>query len=112
MRITITASIVATPLLLLNAGSGHAATTTIVQSGQSFSETELSVKAGDHLKFVNQDDVNHNVVVAGADDDDDGRDMGVQTPNGAPIDVAFDRAGKFKVRCHIHPGMKLKVDVQ
>ena len=97
--------------LLAQDHSASAATKTIVQAGQSFSETDISVKTGDHIKFLNQDDVNHNILVQSGDDDDDSRDMGVQPPTGA-IDVAFDKAGKFKVRCHIHPGMKLAVDVQ
>jgi plastocyanin len=37
--------------------------------------------------------------------------MGVQPP-GQAIDVPFDKAGKFKIRCHIHPSMKLNVTVQ
>ncbi len=88
-----------------------AATTTIVQAGQAFSETDITIKAGDHVKFANQDDVNHNILVQEGDDDDNARDMGVQAP-GAAVDVPFDKAGKFKIRCHIHPSMKLSVDVQ
>ncbi len=89
----------------------YAATTAIVQAGQAFSETEISVKRGDHVTFRNQDDVNHNIMVQSGDDDDNARDMGVQPPGG-DVDVLFDASGKFKVRCHIHPSMKLNVDVQ
>ncbi len=88
-----------------------AATTTIVQAGQAFSETDITIKTGDHVKFANQDDVNHNILVQEGDDDDDAKDMGVQAP-GASVEVPFDKAGKFKIRCHIHPSMKLNVDVQ
>ena len=103
------------PIVAL-AGTGWAnpsiaATTTIVQAGQAFSETDITIKAGDHVKFANQDDVNHNILVQEGDDDDNARDMGVQPP-GAAVDVAFDKAGKFKIRCHIHPSMKLNVSVQ
>jgi plastocyanin len=90
--------------------SAFGATTTVVQSGQAFSETEVSLKIGDHLKFTNQDDVNHNILVQNGDDDDDAKDMGIQAPGGA-VDVPFDKSGKFKVRCHIHPSMKLTVTV-
>jgi plastocyanin len=93
------------------ASPSAAATTTIVQAGQAFSETDITVKTGDHVKFANQDDVNHNILVQEGDDDDDAKDMGVQAP-GASVDVAFDKAGKFKIRCHIHPSMKLNVAVQ
>src|SRR5271155_4778147 len=81
------------------ASPSAAATTTIVQAGQAFSETDITIKAGDHVKFANQDDVNHNILVQEGDDDDNARDMGVQAP-GASVDVAFDKAGKFKIRCH------------
>jgi plastocyanin len=95
------------------AGGGvcAAATTMIVQAGQAFSETDVTVKAGDHIKFANQDDVNHNILVQEGDDDDNAKDMGVQAP-GASVEVPFDKAGKYKIRCHIHPNMKLNVDVQ
>jgi plastocyanin len=96
---------------LLSAGTAKAATTTIVQAGQAFSETDITIKAGDHVKFANQDDVNHNILVQEGDDDDNAKDMGVQAP-GASVDVPFDKAGKFKIRCHIHPSMKLNVTVQ
>ncbi len=87
-----------------------AAETNIIQAGQAFSETDISIKAGDHVKFLNQDDVKHNILVQAGDDDDDAKDMGLQAP-GQTIDVPFDKAGKFLVRCHIHPGMKLAVTV-
>ncbi len=93
------------------AAPAGAATTTITQTGQAFSETAISLKVGDHVKFANQDDVNHNILVQQGDDDDNARDMGIQPP-GQSVDVLFDKAGKFKIRCHIHPDMKLTVDVQ
>lgn len=87
-----------------------AAETTIIQAGQAFSDTDIAIKAGDHVKFLNQDDVKHNILVQAGDDDDDAKDMGLQAP-GQSVDVPFDKAGKFVVRCHIHPGMKLNVTV-
>ncbi len=88
-----------------------AATTTINQAGQAFSETDITLKAGDHIKFLNSDSVNHNILIQSGDDDDDAKDLGVQPP-GSSVDALFDKAGKFKVRCHIHPSMKLNVEVQ
>jgi plastocyanin len=110
MRISVSISMIVISVAGV-AMAASAATTTIVQAGQAFSETDISVKAGDTVKFQNQDDVNHNILVQQGDDDDNARDMGVQPPGGA-VDVLFDKAGKFKIRCHIHPSMKLKVDVQ
>jgi cytochrome c peroxidase len=87
-----------------------AADKNIVQAGQAFSETDVTVAAGTHLKFLNQDDVKHNILVQTGDDDDDAKDMGIQAP-GQTIDVPFDKAGKYLIRCHIHPAMKLNVTV-
>ena len=92
-------------------GRAMAADKSIVQAGQSFSETDITVPAGSHVKFLNQDDVKHNILVQAGDDDDDARDMGIQSP-GQTIDVPFDKAGKFTIRCHIHPSMKMNVTVQ
>lgn len=99
-----------TACVMLGASLAYAATTTIVQAGQAFSQTDVTIAKGDHVSFDNQDDVNHNIMVQEGDDDDDAKDMGLQAP-GQTIDVPFDKAGKFLVRCHIHPGMKLAVTV-
>jgi len=98
-------------VMVAGIGLARAATTNIIQAGQAFSETDISIKVGDHVTFANQDDVNHNILVQTGDEDDDAKDMGIEAP-GVNVDVPFDKAGKFKVRCHIHPSMKLSVSVQ
>jgi plastocyanin len=99
-------------ILLAAGGTGpaFAADKSIIQAGQAFSETDITVQAGTHVKFLNQDDVKHNILVQTGDDDDDAKDMGIQAP-GQTIDVPFDKAGKFTIRCHIHPSMKMNVTV-
>jgi cytochrome c peroxidase len=92
------------------AAAALAADKNIVQAGQAFSETDITITAGTHVKFLNQDDVKHNILVQTGDDDDDAKDMGIQAP-GQTIDVPFDKAGKFTIRCHIHPSMKMNVTV-
>jgi cytochrome c peroxidase len=99
-----------TLLIALPSTTSFAADKSIVQAGQAFSETELTVAAGTHLKFLNQDDVKHNILVQTGDDDDDAKDMGIQSP-GQTIDVPMDKAGKYTIRCHIHPNMKMNVTV-
>lgn len=96
---------------LIAAGAALAKTTSITQAGQAFSESDITVSHGDSLKFENNDDVNHNILVSAEDDDDDAKDLGVQPPGGN-VTYVFDKAGKFKVRCHIHPAMRLTVTVQ
>jgi cytochrome c peroxidase len=95
-------------IMLLGIGV-QAATTTVDQSGQQFSEKSLALKAGDTIVFANRDDVTHNVNVI--NDDDDATDLGLQKP-GQTLTYVFDKAGRFKVRCSIHPSMKMSVNVK
>ncbi len=108
MKTTILAAFLLAGAACLSAAMG--ADKSIVQAGQAFSETEVAIAAGTRVQFLNQDDVKHNILVQTGDDDDDAKDMGIQTP-GQTITVPFDKAGKFTVRCHIHPSMKLLVTV-
>ena len=79
------------------------------QSGQQFSEKSLSLKSGDNIAFVNRDDVTHNINVI--NDDDDAIDLGLQKP-GETLNYKFDKTGRFKIRCSIHPSMKMTVNVK
>ena len=87
----------------------HATTTTIEQSGQQFSEKSAALGVGDSITFANHDDVTHNINVI--NDDDDATDLGLQKP-GENLTFKFDKAGRFKVRCSIHPSMKMVVNVK
>ena len=87
----------------------RAATTTIDQSGQQFSQKSIALAPGDALLFANHDDVTHNINVV--NDDDDATDLGLQKP-GQTLTYKFDKSGKFKVRCSIHPSMKMTVTVK
>ena len=59
------------------------------------------------IKFVNADKMGHNINSKGADS----FDLGLQKP-GADMSRKFAKAGKYKLRCTIHPKMKLKVTVK
>ncbi len=61
------------------------------------------------MHFVNHDDVTHNINVI--DEDDNATDKGLQKP-GEAIDQMFDKAGKFMIRCSIHPKMKMTIAVK
>ena len=87
----------------------RAASTTIDQTGGQFSEKSVTVSSGDSIAFANHDDVAHNVTVI--NEDDDAADLGLQKP-GETLTYKFDKSGRFKVRCSIHPGMKLTVNVK
>jgi cytochrome c peroxidase len=94
--------------VLAAAAGVRAAGVTIDQAGQQFSERSLALKPGDRVTFANRDDVTHNISVVTEDDDE--ADLGLQKP-GQALAYTFDKAGRFKVRCHIHPSMKMTVNV-
>jgi plastocyanin len=96
-------------VLVVIGAAVHAASVTIDQSGQQFSEKLVALKPGDALNFANKDDVTHNITVIGGDDDS--TDLGLQKP-GEILTYIFDSAGRFKVRCSIHPSMKMAITVK
>ncbi len=87
----------------------RAASVTVDQSGQHFSETSLTVKPGDTVVYANRDDVIYNISVI--DQDDDADDLGLQKP-GQVLSYRFTKLGRFKVRCSIHPSMRMTVNVR
>ena len=101
--------IAAAAALIIVAAGVRAASVTIDQSGQQFSEKAIALAAGDAVTFANKDDVSHNITVI--NDDDDTSDLGLQKP-GQNLNYKFDKAGRFKVRCSIHPSMKMTVTVK
>ncbi|MCX7383372.1 MAG: plastocyanin/azurin family copper-binding protein [Alphaproteobacteria bacterium] len=96
-------------LLLGVAVAAEASVSNIDQAGQQFSKKSLGVHVGDSIRYKNSDDAIHNINVIDAADL--ARDMGLQKP-GENIDVLFDKAGKFIVRCSIHPKMKMIVTAE
>jgi plastocyanin len=84
-----------------------AAEQTISQKGKLFSATEVSIKKGDTLVFVNDDNVAHNIFSTSAGND---FNLGSQQP-GKSVSVTFDKPGDIDIMCAIHPLMKMKVKV-
>ncbi len=93
----------------LSVSNVHAADTTVTQSHTTFDVDDVSLKPGDTLSFANKDDVTHNIQIVNEDGDAD--DKGLQKP-GETIKAKFDKPGKYKARCAIHPKMKLAIAVQ
>jgi plastocyanin len=80
---------------------------TIRQKGKVFSESEITVKRGDELLFLNDDNIAHNVLSTTAGNR---FDLGLLNP-GELRPVKFDSVGDVKVICAIHPTMKMTVKV-
>jgi len=79
---------------------------TIGQAGKKFSEAALSVAVGDTVVFKNDDTVKHNIIIARMR-----FNSGMQDP-GTDAELTFDKAGTFKVRCGLHPKMRLTIQAQ
>ena len=80
----------------------------ITQKGKAFSEKQVTLKVGDTISFVNDDDITHNVYSRSKGHT---FDIGAQRP-GTAVSHQFAASGKVKVRCAIHPRMKLTVNVE
>jgi plastocyanin len=70
--------------------------------------TTLNVKVGDKIVFVNQDNVTHNVY---SKDGGNAFEIAKQEP-GQEKAIEFKEAGTAKIRCAIHPKMKVEVKVE
>lgn len=80
---------------------------TVGQKGQKFSEESVSIKVGDTIKFMNDDNISHNVMSKGPSGN---KNAGLQKAGDATM-VTYDKAGEHDVVCGIHPKMKLHVKV-
>jgi plastocyanin len=85
-----------------------AAEAVVHQKGKSFDKDSVAINKGDSVKFVNDDSVAHNVHSRSSGG---AFDLGVQKP-GTSSSHTFASDGTFRVRCAIHPKMKLTVTVK
>ena len=99
LRIALLGALVAAPAL--------AGEVTIGQKGQKFSEESVSLKTGDTVKFMNDDNISHNVLSKGPGGN---KNAGLQKA-GDTTTITYDKAGDYEVVCGIHPKMKLHVKV-
>jgi plastocyanin len=83
-----------------------AADTTVIQKDRKFSVTELTLKVGDRVTFVNADDVNHNV-----HSETKGAEFDLVQPPGDRQTVTFAQPGRVDAQCAIHRAMRLSVNV-
>ncbi len=92
------------------AGAGvafAAAEHTISQKGKQFSETSVTLKKGDTIVFLNDDNVAHNIYSQSPNNE---FNLGSVLP-GKSVPVTFDKSGDVDILCAIHPLMKMKVKI-
>jgi plastocyanin len=79
----------------------------VSQKNKAFSASELTVRAGDAVTFVNDDAVTHNVhsSTKGAE-----FDLRIQAA-GQSDRVRFETPTEVDVQCGIHPKMKMRIHV-
>jgi len=94
-------------LLLALASPATAEDHVVSQKGKRFDPESVRVRVGDRVLFQNDDETTHNVFsrTQGA-----AFNVGLQEP-GSSSPVTFEKAGPVEVRCAIHPGMKMVIEV-
>ncbi len=97
-------------VFLLTAFAAHAATSehVVTQKGRKFSEKKMTLAVGDTIKFVNDDDVTHNIHSTSSGH---AFDVGALKP-GKAVTHKFSKPGKVKIRCAIHPKMKIRLTIK
>ena len=96
--------------LALALGATHAAAAehVVSQKGKAFTVKKLGVKAGDSVRFVNDDPFAHNVFSLS---DTKSFDLG-SWGQGIAKSVLMDKPGVVEVECAVHPDMKMVVEVR
>jgi plastocyanin len=84
-----------------------AAERSITQKGKVFSQSELTIKKGETLLFVNDDNITHNIFSTSSGN---AFNIGAQAP-GVTTPVKFANAGEVAILCAIHPRMQMAVKV-
>jgi Plastocyanin len=94
--------------IALSGANALATEYTVSQKGREFSPSDLRVKKGDGVVFVNNDDTTHNVH---STSDGNAFDLKAQRPGATGI-ITFSTPGSVVVRCAIHPKMTMSVTVE
>ena len=90
------------------AANAMAADHPVSQKNLEFSVKKLTIKAGDSVTFLNEDNIVHNVYSLS---DTNTFDLG-GAPKGKSKTVNFDKAGTVEVECAVHPQMKMVIEVK
>ncbi|MBL6958412.1 MAG: methylamine utilization protein [Rhodospirillales bacterium] len=85
-----------------------AAEVKVTEKSNKFSPKNLTIAVGDTVTWVNQDGYTHNV-----HSKTKGHifNIGLQEAGGSDS-LKFDKAGTVKIRCSIHPKMRMTIKVQ
>lgn len=94
-------------ILIALAGPAAAEEYVVTMAGANYSPSSINASIGDTIRFVNDDDTDHNVFVPTASH---ALDLGKQEPGGE-IELVLRTPGSFEVECVFHGHMLLQVEV-
>ncbi len=83
------------------ASQGH----TVSQKDKKFAPGSIEIAKGDKVVFVNDDATKHTIIVKKL------KYRSKLMKPGEQAELQFDKDGKYKVRCGIHPKMKMTIKV-
>ncbi len=95
-------------LFSLAASSVFAEPIEVDQKNKEFTLSEVKIKVGDTVRFVNRDSFFHNVFSLS---DAKLFDLG-SFPKDEYKEVVFDQKGEVEVECALHPNMQMKIIVE
>jgi len=78
----------------------------VSMKGMKFSPASITIKPGEKVVWTNKDDYDHTVVA------DDGSFKSGNLSRGDSFEHKFEKKGKYKYACSIHPRMKGTVIVE
>ncbi len=93
---------------LSNLGGAIAAEHVVTMKGAAYAPETMTAAVGDTVRFVNDDDQNHEVFVPSAGY---ALDLGKQEP-GQKKSYVLGKAGTFTVECVFHSDMMMTVEVK
>lgn len=94
-------------IALIVSSSAFASEHIITQQGEKFSELFLKISHNDIVKFINQDEVKHKLLVSYKSKSHAFQEL---TP-GKSQAIEFNKSGLYDIECEIHDKMKLTVFV-
>lgn len=90
------------------AAPAYSAEFVVNQKQLTFIPEELTIAAGDTIRFTNGDRTAHHIMT-----NDNGLSISSPLlPPGADFSVKLDKPGNYTFSCHIHPKMALRVTVK
>lgn len=92
--------------IVSRASMGEPITHQIIQKNKTFSQEEITIKVGDSIDFVNQDEVTHHLF------NPKEFKINIKQNVNQTSNIKFDTPAEGYIRCAIHPKMKIKVIVK